>query len=102
MTQTESDFLAFVNHVMGETNRISAKITARGQKELGIELLSLCSLAGQKRRKLLGLPEPDPTVCYDEDCHWDGTPLLPGETRREKGESFADGLDLSALKQVND
>jgi hypothetical protein len=102
LTPTESEFLSFAQYVITEAGGISAKLTARGQKELGIELLSLASIAGQKKREILGLPEPDPTVCYDDDCHADGTPILPGEPRREKGESFADGLDLAALKQVND
>jgi hypothetical protein len=44
------------------------------------------------------MPEPDPDVDYDPDCHWDGTERKHGEPRREKGESYAEGLDLAALK----
>ena len=89
--------LAFVNHVMGEANRIVIKAGTNQAQEARFLAGALCSLAGQKRRELLGLPEPDPDVDYDLDCHMDGTERLPGEPRREKGKSYAEGLDLSAL-----
>ena len=97
LTQTEADFLAFVNHLIGETNRIVIK-AGTGQAEKAREMAAiLCSTAAYKRRELLGIEHPDPDVDYDPDCHWDGTPLLPGETRREKGYSYADALDLAQL-----
>jgi hypothetical protein len=44
------------------------------------------------------MPEPDPDVDYDPDCHWDGTERVNGEARREKPD-IASGLDLSDLKR---
>lgn len=102
MTATESDFVAFTNYVIGQTHTLAARAMSLGQKEIGLDLLTLCGVAGKKHRELLGMEEPDPDVDYDPDCHWDGTPLLPGETRREKGDSYADGLDLSALDVTED
>ena len=99
MTQTESDFLAFVNHVMGEANRIVIKAGTGQAQEARSLAGALSDVAAQKHRQLMNLPEPDPDVDYDPDCHWDGTERLPGEPRREKGDSYADGLNLSALTQ---
>jgi hypothetical protein len=99
---TDGEFLAFVNHVIGETNRIVIKAGTGQSDEARTLAALLCEAAGKKKRELLGLPEPDPDVDYDPDCHWDGTPLLPGETRREKGESFAERLDLATLTPETD
>jgi|GEM_PF-3405361 len=99
MTQTESDFLAFVNYVIGETHSLACQAGVKKQDALAVSLLGLCSVAGKKHRELLGLPEPDPDVDYDEDYHAAGTQRLNGEPRREKGEAFSDSLDLSALTQ---
>lgn len=99
LTETESNFVAFADYVIRENVRAAGAAMACQQKGLAQELLTVAEVAGKKKRELLGLPEPDPDVDYDDDYHADGTKRIDGEPRREKGESFSDRLDLSALRQ---
>lgn len=95
----EGEFLAFVEYVRKEAFHV-AMAARNGNAEKAAETaLSLCSQAAAKKRQLLGLPEPDPDTDYDPDFHADGTERLPGEPRREKGETVSGTLDLSELKR---
>jgi hypothetical protein len=99
---TDTEFLAFVNRVMGETFQI-AMLAKNGRAEEASSLaFTLLQDAGKKKRELLGLPEPDPDVDYDPDYHWDGTPRMDGEARREKDSPAPAGYDLSELRRLLD
>lgn len=86
----------FVDRVIGATQRIAILIHVGKYEQARLLSMDLCSEAGRRNRALRGLPEPEPTIDYDPDCHWDGTELLPGEKRREKGEA-AEGFSLAEL-----
>src|SRR5262249_4416032 len=95
---TETDFLAFAEYVRNEAFQIGMMAKNGRAEEASKAALSLCSQAAAKKRELLGMPEPDPSIDYDADYHWDGTQRLPGEPRREKV-AAADGYDLSELNR---
>jgi hypothetical protein len=94
----DSEFLAFVDRVLGDVSQMAFHAHKAGNADLAQIAFALLDDAGKKKRQLLGLPEPDPDVDYDPDYHWDGTPLLPGETRQEKGGAPEDGYDLKAFR----
>ena len=64
---TDQEQLAFVEFVRSEEFRLAMLIEQGRGSEAGKAALSLCSTAAQKKRALLGLPEPDPERDYDED-----------------------------------
>jgi|SRR5579871_4770189 len=98
---TDTEFLAFTEYVRNEAFQIGMMAKSGQTEEASRAALSLCSQAAAKKRELLGMPEPDPTIDYDEDYHWDGTKRLPGEPRREKGE-LVERYDLSELNRLTD
>lgn len=86
----------FAERVIGAANRIALMLHMGKADKANDAALVLGEVAARRLRGLRGVPEPDPTIDSDPDCHWDGTERLPGEKRTEKGET--DGtLDLATL-----
>jgi hypothetical protein len=98
-TQETRDAYAFAESIRQQASRVASLAGAGRSQDAALAAMEICSQSVRFQRKLLGQPEPDPTIDYDEDCHWDGTPRLPGEPRREKGEAI-EGLDLGELNRM--